>query len=263
MSLDITDVHLGILRKFESLKGQIIKAKDVKGSNGKKLHPDEYVNEEYILHDCIRGFYKPKGWECMLSYCATEKEENYGKQIVWSNYEKGEFEKIVMNPPSGEKDNRKISDINAAIYAMENKIPIGILFNYEKSKRKVLGLGIIEKRDEDGNFIVYPISINSTERKSILSNNYYIFKTSDRDLVQDNILNEKVTEFEFTGLPNYHDEIKEGDIVFLVLGGDKPPWDIGLRGIATVVKSPYERGYNSNNKKYFKVLLKKSIIFKT
>ncbi len=262
MSLDITDVHLGILRKFESLKGQIIKAKDVKGSNGKKLHPDEYVNEEYILHDCIRGFYKPKGWECMLSYCATEKEENYGKQIVWSNYEKGEFEKIVMNPPSGEKDNRKISDINAAIYAMENKIPIGILFNYEKSKRKVLGLGIIEKRDEDGNFIVYPISINSTERKSILSNNYYIFKTSDRDLVQDNILNEKVTEFEFTGLPNYHDEIKEGDIVFLVLGGDKPPWDIGLRGIATVVKSPYERGYNSNNKKYFKVLLKKSIIFK-
>lgn len=262
MNLNITNTHLGILRKFESLKGKVITVEYVKGNKERRLQPDEYVNEEYMLHDCIRGFYKPKGWECMLSYCATEKEENYGKQIVWSNYEKGKFAKIVMNPPTGQKDNRKISDINSAIYAMENEIPIGILFNYEKSKRKVLGLGMIKERDQDGNFIVYPTSINSTERKLMLRNNYYIFKTSDKDLVQNNILNEKVTEFEFTGLPNYHDEIKEGDIVFLVLGGDKPPWDIGLRGIAIVIKCPYDRGYSSKNQKYFKVLLKKSIIFK-
>lgn len=263
MYFNITDAHLGILRKFESLKGQEISMEYVKGKNGNKLQPDEYVSEEHILHDCIRGFYKPKGWECMLSYCATEKEENYGKQIEWSNYDKGEFKKIVMNPPAGEKDNRKISDIKSAIYAMENKIPIGILFNYEKSKRKVLGLGIIDERDKDGNFIVYPTSIDSAERNLKLSNNYYIFKTSDKDLVQNNILDEQVTEFEFIGLPNYHDEIKEGDIVFLVLGGDKPPWEIGLRGIAIVKKSPYDRGYSPKNKKYFKVLLEKSIIFKT
>lgn len=254
-------VHLGILNKFDCLKGDIITNDKVKGGKGSKLKPDEYVGVEHILHDCIRGFYKPQGWECMLSYCATEKEENYGRQIVWKNYEKGEFEKIVMSPPDGEKDNRKISDIKSAIFAMENKIPIGILYNFEKGKRKVLGLGLIKERDEYGNFIVYPSSLEDIKEIKMNQNRYYVFKTSDSDLVLNNILNDKVKEFEFNALPNYYEDMKEGEIVFLVLGGDKPPWNIGLRGIATIAKSPYDRGYSEKNKKYFKVLLRKKKIF--
>lgn len=255
-------VHLGILNKFDCLKGDIITNDKVKGGKGSKLKPDEYVGVEHILHDCIRGFYKPQGWECMLSYCATEKEENYGRQIVWKNYEKGEFEKIVMSPPDGEKDNRKISDIKSAIFAMENKIPIGILYNFEKGKRKVLGLGLIKERDEYGNFIVYPSSLEDIKEIKMNQNRYYVFKTSDSDLVLNNILNDEVKEFEFNALPNYYEDMKEGEIVFLVLGGDKPPWNIGLRGIATIVKSPYDRGYSEKNKKYFKVLLRKNKIFR-
>ncbi|MBX9180161.1 AAA domain-containing protein [Paeniclostridium sordellii] len=254
-------VHLGILNKFDCLKGNIITNDRVKGGKGCKLKPDKYVGVEHILHDCIRGFYKPQGWECMLSYCATEKEENYGRQIVWKNYEKGEFEKIVMSPPDGEKDNRKTSDIKSAIFAMENKIPIGILYNFEKGKRKVLGLGLIKERDKDGNFIVYPISFKDIEGVKMNNNRYYVFKTSDSELVN-NILDDKIEEFEFSALPNYYEEMKEGETVFLVLGGDKPAWDIGLRGIATILKRPYDRGYSVKNKKYFKVILKKNKIFK-
>ena len=41
------------------------------------------VPTRHILHDLIRGFYKPAGQTIYFIYQATEKEENYGKQIVW------------------------------------------------------------------------------------------------------------------------------------------------------------------------------------
>ncbi|MDM5337371.1 hypothetical protein QUF84_09105 [Fictibacillus enclensis] len=79
--------HLGILKKFDIYKGKIFhgqsEIKGVKGS-GHYLLPDEIVPYNHILHDLIRGFYKPKGREYMLSYQATES------------------------------DHRKMSDVNAA-----------------------------------------------------------------------------------------------------------------------------------------------------
>jgi hypothetical protein len=61
-----------------------------------------------------------------------------------------------MHPPSGEKDNRKKSDIAAARYNLANRIPIGILHKENKGQNRILGLGIIVSERADGVFIVEP-----------------------------------------------------------------------------------------------------------
>ena len=40
--------------------------------------------------------------------------------------------------------------------------------------------------------------------------------------------------FEFGGIYNYQQELKVEDIIFLVLGGDKPAWDTGFQSIAKI-----------------------------
>ena len=148
--------------KFQYLKGEVlIGKKRIKGMvKGETLPADKYVTAPHILHDLIRGFYKPKGKPYLLSYQATELKENYGNQIQWK--EDGEiFFQINMLPPNKEKDNRKKSDIAAARYNMENKIPIGILHRQDKGINKVLGLGIITEENENGIFIVKPYQLKN------------------------------------------------------------------------------------------------------
>lgn len=160
--------HKGFLRKFEALKGKLLIGKEqIKGKNSnEKLPPDEFVSETHILHDLIRGFYKPAGKPYLLSYQATESEENYGKQIVWEK--KGFiFSKIEMHPPSSEKDNRKKSDIKAARYNLKNQIPIGILYKVKKGQNRVLGLGKIVLERSDGVFIVEPYTFDQQRKVEI------------------------------------------------------------------------------------------------
>lgn len=78
-------IHEGVLRKFEALKGKMIIGKaGIKGVNSiERLPPDQYVPEAHILHNLVRGFYKPAGKPYILSYQATESDKNYGKQIIW------------------------------------------------------------------------------------------------------------------------------------------------------------------------------------
>ncbi len=261
MSYDLEQnkIHYGLLQKIQLLKGQVLNGREkIKGIDGNGLEADEIIPEKHILHDLIRGIYKPKNFQCMLSYQATEKEKNYGQQIIWHDSSKNEFDKIILKPPSGEKDNRKKSDIMAAEFAMNNKIPIGIFVNLDAGVNKCLGLGIIRERSVEGDFIVYPTEMEfNIEKRSV---NYYTFRTNDVDLVG-KLLDENVEKFVFGGISNYQNDLKSGDIVFFVLGGDKPYWDLGLRGICTISKEAYDKGYDSLKPKNFKVELKKEIIF--
>lgn len=147
------------------LKGELLIGREaIKGINSKsKLPADKYVPAPHILHDLIRGFYKPAGKPYLLSYQATESSENYGKQIIWDE-SRSDFLRIEMHPPNGEKDNRKKSDIAAARYNMKNKIPIGILHKVKKGQNRVLGLGLIVFEKEDGVFIVEPFNQKDKER---------------------------------------------------------------------------------------------------
>jgi len=151
-------IHREILEKFHHLKGSVLIGKErIKGKGKEQRVPaDEYVSSEHMMHDLIRGFYKPKGMPFLLSYQATESDENYGKQIVWNDQSLLEFKKIKMAPPSAVKDNRKISDIAAARYNLAHQIPIGLLHKVRKGVNVVLGLGLITEEDINGNFIVVP-----------------------------------------------------------------------------------------------------------
>lgn len=156
-------VHKGILRKFEALKGVTLEGRThIKGiSKEQRVPADQYVESDHILHDLIRGFYKPAGMPYLISYQATESEDNYGQQIIWSNKTEFAFETINMHPPSSPKDNRKKSDIAAARYNLKHKIPIGILYKVSKGVNVILGLGLIENETEEGIFIVKPCSLTT------------------------------------------------------------------------------------------------------
>lgn len=153
--------HQEILTKFNSLKGQRLIGKvAVKGvDKNQRVLPDQYVSEEHIMHDLIRGFYKPAKQPYLLSYLATESLDNYGEQIIWTNDSRTDFIQINMYPPSGEKDVRKDGDIGAARYNMRNNLPIGILHKVTPGVYTCLGLGLIKEEHEDGIFIVEPFSM--------------------------------------------------------------------------------------------------------
>ncbi|WP_394234147.1 McrB family protein [Niallia oryzisoli] len=168
MSFYLDEVHKGILMKFQSLKGKLIVGKEgIKGHDSQnRLQPDKFVPEPHILHDLIRGFYKPAVKPYILSYQATEAEKNYGKQIIWEK-QGFNFKRIEMHPPSSEKDSRKKSDIEAARYNLQNKIPIGILHKVKKGQNRILGLGMIVSERNDGVFIIEPYSFPTIEIESI------------------------------------------------------------------------------------------------
>lgn len=163
-------IQEGILKKFQANKGRLMIGKqEIKGRNSvEKLPPDEFVPGFHILHDLIRGFYKPAGKPYILSYQATESDKNYGKQIEWIESGKS-FRKIHMQPPRGERDNRKISDIRAARYNMENQLPIGILYKVKKGQNIILGLGMIVAEGSDGVFTVEPFEFESQQEEKIKS----------------------------------------------------------------------------------------------
>ncbi|OES43343.1 HNH endonuclease [Domibacillus iocasae] len=174
-------VHTGILKKFEALKGETLVGKGpIKGLNKENRVPaDQFVPEKHILHDLIRGFYKPKDMPYLLSYQATESNENYGRQIIWKDQSKAEFEMIEMRPPSGLKDNRKAGDIAAARYNLQNGIPIGILHKVEKGVNAVLGLGKIVEENEQGVFIVKPYTLKKDLPPSEEQEAALVFETNE------------------------------------------------------------------------------------
>lgn len=160
--MEIDKVHTQVLNKFQALHGQVLVGRDpIKGSQSSpKVKPDRYVSEEHILHDLVRGFYKPGGKKYLLSYLATESDSNYGKQIDWNEKETYSFNSIIMHPPSAEKDVRKKSDIEAARNNMKFGIPIGILYRVKDRHNAILGLGQIVEERINGDFIIVPFKFN-------------------------------------------------------------------------------------------------------
>ncbi len=89
---------------------------------------------------------------------------------------------------------------------------------------------------------------------------YFSIKTKDANTVK-KILNRE-SNVEFDGLNVLQDSMKNGQPVFIVLGGDKPAWDTGLIGMGIVSQEPYDIGYLGKNYKIrvdIKLLLNKTI----
>ncbi len=91
-------------------------------------------------------------------------------------------------------------------------------------------------------------------------NPFYSIKTKDSKTVQ--AISNRESNVEFDGLNIFQDSLKKGQLVFIVFGGDRPPWDTGLAGMGIISKEPYAIGYSGKNFKIrvdMKLLLDKTI----
>lgn len=89
---------------------------------------------------------------------------------------------------------------------------------------------------------------------------FFSIKTKDAETVK-KILNRE-SAIEFSGLNVLKDSLTVGQVVFIVLGGDRPIWDPGLVGMGIISRQPYDVGYEGRNYRIqvdIKLLLTKSI----
>lgn len=77
----------------------------------------------------------------------------------------------------------------------------------------------------------------------------FTIKTKDPQNVAD--IQNVATGVVISGLNVLKEQIRVGDFVFVVFGGDKPPWKTGLVGIALISRAPFDEGYDG--KKNFRV----------
>lgn len=91
---------------------------------------------------------------------------------------------------------------------------------------------ILEEIDEDNNVCISIKTKDPATVKAILNKD------------------ENIT---FDGINILRDNIYLGQLVFVVLGGDKPAWKTGLAGIGIISKLPYDDGYDVAKPKNFKV----------
>lgn len=160
--MKMDDIHMQTLKKFHALKG-----KTFRGANQiRNVPPDRYVDEIHILHDLVRGFYKPAQKPYVLSYRSAESDsvDNYGFQIKWNNKDDLTYNYIEAYPPNKPGDVRRHGDIKAVRYNMHNNIPLGLLFKVEDRVNTILGLGIVTEEREDGVFIIEPYNRFILER---------------------------------------------------------------------------------------------------
>ena len=51
-------------------------------------------------------------------------------------------------------------------------------------------------------------------------------------------------------------DLKEGAKIFIQLGGDRVSWNKGLIGLSEITRSPFDKGYDANNPRNFKIEMK-------
>lgn len=79
----------------------------------------------------------------------------------------------------------------------------------------------------------------------------FTIKTKDPQNVSD--IQSLSTGVIISGLNVLKNNIKVGDLAFVVFGGDNPPWDTGLVALAKISKKPYDEGYDPGKRKNFRV----------
>ena len=84
-------------------------------------------------------------------------------------------------------------------------------------------------------------------------------KTKDASTVE--LIRKKETGIVISGLNWLQDQILPNKYAFVVFGGDNPPWDTGLVGIAKIDEAPYDRGYDPGNPRNFKIKISVVVYF--
>jgi len=96
------------------------------------------------------------------------------------------------------------------------------------------------------------------------SERFFTIRTSDKKTVE--AIKNNRSSVEIDGLNGLKNELKKGDIIFLVFGGDaaKVDWDRGFAGIGKLSREPYECSRENEKEKsreYFKVQIDVKFLF--
>jgi hypothetical protein len=83
----------------------------------------------------------------------------------------------------------------------------------------------------------------------------YIVKITSQYVV-DEIIN--LNEFVHDGIYNFEEQLQIGDPVIIYFGGDKAQisWDQGIRGLGRITATPYNKGYDPQKAKNFKIKIR-------
>lgn len=82
----------------------------------------------------------------------------------------------------------------------------------------------------------------------------FTIKTKDQQNVTD--IQNGSAGVVISGLNVLKDKIKVGDLVFVVFGGDNPPWEPGFVGLAIVSQAPFDEGYDGGRNFRVKIDIK-------
>ena len=135
----VSQHHIECLRKFDSLKGQMITdSRIIRGDKGGiKIPSDNIVSNPYYLHSLIRGVYKPQSDKSALSI-QTNPNSKWGKEI--DSLESANW-KINYD---FEDDGQYSWDMKSLELCHRYETPIGVIFKTKKANNLILGLGTVQ-----------------------------------------------------------------------------------------------------------------------
>lgn len=94
--------------------------------------------------------------------------------------------------------------------------------------------------------------------------NYFSFKISQPNAIKTvKAVFDEREYIEIQQLNQLEDSLIENSLIFIMLGGDKVEWEKGLAGLAQIVREPFDKGYDNENKRNFKLGIRMLFSLKT
>ncbi len=205
----------------------------------------------YKSYDAIRrGIVTPANSDIIILF-VTEKKVSYATQYS----DKLDGNKLYMSGETGHvNDKRLASNLNGGkdtIYLFYRSVHHTPFIYYGEVKLTEFK----EIQDQPSHFEFLVESMNRGDEMK-----FFGFKISDpsaTDLVSDIKL--RKDDITIGQLNQLEDDLKIGSFVFISLGGNVVSWEKGLIGLASIIKAPFDKGYDSNPRN-FKIGIKMELV---
>ena len=169
--IGVPKLHIEILRWFRKSgkpfgsvvnDNAILNGKRVRpGKNGKiPVPPHSGISKPHYKHQLVRGGYKPKDDDFVLSIRSSDDENKHGYsgEVKWGK--DGRWKEVTYNHAHGTKIHTKYGkriheeyyELPSLVECCKNKIPIGVIWKPKggkTTKNKILGLGLITSMDRE------------------------------------------------------------------------------------------------------------------
>lgn len=206
----------------------------------------------YKSYDAIRrGIVTPANSDIIILFVTGEKA-SYATQYT----DTLDGNKLYMSGENGHmNDNRLASNLNGGkdtIYLFYRSVHHTPFIYYGE----VTLTKFVEKTSEPSRFEFIVKNITGVRSMKFfgfkISNPLATQLVNDVKTCKENIIIDQLNQLD--------DELTVGSHVFISLGGDKVPWDKGLIGLATITKPKFDKGYDRNNLRNFKLGLRMEFV---